>query len=157
MSTNPTLLTARGLEELRAEIAGLETTERSKIAARIKTAREWGDLKENAEYHAAKEEQGHLETRILKLRDMLRNAEVVEEGAGDSDLARFGATVSFDDITNGGSRSFRLVSSKDAKPADGLLSIESPVARALTGHRVGDVVEVPAPRGTRQLRITEIS
>jgi transcription elongation factor GreA len=156
MSPNTTLLTPKGLEELRAEIAELETTERTKIAARIKTAREWGDLKENAEYHAAKEEQGHLETRILKLRDMLRSAEVVEEGAGDSELARFGATVSFDDVANGGSQSFRLVSSKDAKPTDGLLSIESPVARALTGHRVGDIVEVPAPRGSRRLRITAI-
>jgi transcription elongation factor GreA len=151
-----TLMTAEGLEALRAEIAQLETVGRSEIAAKIKTARGWGDLKENAEYHAAKNDQAHLETRIIKLRDRLRKAEVVEEGAGDSDLARFGATVSFDDLTKGGSQTFRLVSVQDAQPADGLLSIESPVARALLGHRVGDTVDVPTPHGARQLRLTAI-
>jgi transcription elongation factor GreA len=151
-----TLMTAEGLEALRAEIAHLETAGRSEIAAKIKTARGWGDLKENAEYHAAKNDQAHLETRILKLRDRLRKAEVVEEGAGDSELARFGATVSYDDLTNGGSQTFRLVSVQDAQPADGLMSVESPVARALMGHRVGDTVEVPTPRGSRQLRLTAI-
>jgi transcription elongation factor GreA len=149
-------MTAEGLEALRAEIAQLETVGRSEIAAKIKTARGWGDLKENAEYHAAKNDQAHLETRILKLRDRLRKAEVVEEGAGDSELARFGATVSYEDLTNGGTQTFRLVSVQDARPADGLMSVESPVARALMGHRVGDTVEVPTPRGARQLKLIAI-
>src|SRR5262249_40373023 len=149
-------MTAEGLEALRAEIAQLETVGRSEIPAKIKTARGWGDLKENAEYHAAKNDQAHLETRILKLRDRLRKAEVVEEGAGDSELARFGATGSYDDLTNGGSPTFRLVAVQDARPADGLMSVESPVARALMGHRVGDTVEVPTPRGARQLRLTAV-
>jgi transcription elongation factor GreA len=152
-----TLMTAEGVEELRAELRRLETEERAKTVEQIKTAREWGDLKENAEYHAAKDAQSHLETNILRLREKLRNAEVVEPGAGTDGTARFGATVNFEDERTGQLQSFRLVASHDANPSDGTLSVESPIGVALNGRRVGQVVEVKTPNGLRRLRITAVS
>jgi transcription elongation factor GreA len=152
-----TLMTAEGVEELRAELRRLETEERAKTVEQIKTAREWGDLKENAEYHAAKDAQSHLETNILRLREKLRNAEVVEPGAGADGTARFGATVNFEDERTGRVQSFRLVASHDANPSDGTLSVESPIGVALNGRSVGQVVEVKTPNGLRRLRITAVS
>jgi transcription elongation factor GreA len=150
------LMTAEGEEELRAELHRLETEERAKVVEQIKTAREWGDLKENAEYHAAKNAQSHLETRILRLREKLLNAEVVEAGPGTDGTARFGATVTFEDERDGQAQSVRLVASHDANPSAGALSVESPIGAALNGRRVGQVVEVSTPRGVRRLRITAV-
>jgi transcription elongation factor GreA len=150
-------MSAEGVEQLRAELHRLETEERAKIVAQIKTAREWGDLKENAEYHAAKDAQGRLEARILQLREKLLNAEVVEVGAGSDGTARFGATVTFEDEGSGRSRSVRLVASHDADPSAGTLSVESPIGAALNGRGVGQVVEVNTPKGVRRLRITAVS
>jgi len=152
-----TLMTAEGMEELRAELHRLETHERAKVVEQIKTAREWGDLKENAEYHAAKDAQSHLETRILRLREKLLTAEVVEPGAGTDGTARFGATVTFEDEQTGQAQSFRLVASHDANPSTGALSVESPIGTALDGRGVGQLVEVKTPKGTRRLRITAVS
>ena len=151
------LMSAEGVEELRAELYRLETQERAKVVEQIKTAREWGDLKENAEYHAAKDAQSRLETRILRLREKLLNAEVVEAGAGADGTARFGATVTFEDERNGKSQSVRLVASHDADPSAGALSVESPIGAALNGRGVGQVVEVNTPKGVRRLRITAVS
>jgi transcription elongation factor GreA len=151
------LMTAEGVEQLRAELHRLETEERAKVVEQIKTAREWGDLKENAEYHAAKDAQGRLETRILGLREKLLNAEVVEAGAGTDGKVRFGATVTFEDEQGGAARSVRLVASHDANPSVGDLSVESPIGAALNGRRVGQVVEVNTPKGVRRLRITAVS
>lgn len=155
MSIDPVPMTAEDLEALRAELVELEGPRRREIAARIKTAREWGDLKENAEYHAAKEEQGHLETRIIKLRDQVSNAQVVERSSG-SQTVQFGCEVAFTDRGAGREQRFRIVAARQAKPAEGLLSVASPIAEALMGHRVGDVVEVSAPSGVRKLHIDEI-
>ena len=151
-----TLMTAEGVEELRAELQRLETSERAKVVEQIKTAREWGDLKENSEYHAAKNAQSHLETRILRLREKLLNAEVVEPGAGTDGTARFGATVTFEEEDGGQTQTVRLVASHDANPSEGALSVESPVGAALDGHGVGHVVEVKTPKGVRRLRITAV-
>jgi transcription elongation factor GreA len=155
MSTDRLQMTAEDLEALRAELADLEGTQRREIAARIKTAREWGDLSENAEYHAAKEDQGHLETRILRLRDQIQNAVVVEAAAG-SRTVEFGSTVAFTDLGAERAQRFRIVAARQAKPSEGLLSVASPIAVALLGHEVGEVVEVSAPAGVRRLRIDEI-
>lgn len=152
-----TLMSADGVEELRAELHRLETEERAKVVEQIKTAREWGDLKENAEYHSAKNAQSHLETRILRLREKLLNAEVVEAGAGPDGTARFGATVTFRDERSGQAERFRLVASHEADPSAGTLSIESPIGAALDGCGVGQVVQVKTPRGVRRLQITAIS
>jgi transcription elongation factor GreA len=151
------LMTAEGVEELRAELQRLETDERAKVVEQIKTAREWGDLKENAEYHSAKDAQAHLETRILRLRDRLLNAEVVEAGAGPDGTARFGATVTFEEEQSGQTQTVRLVASHDANPSAGALSIESPIGAALNGHATGQIVEVTTPKGVRRLRITAVS
>jgi transcription elongation factor GreA len=149
-------MTADDLEALRAELVELEGPRRREIAGRIKTAREWGDLKENAEYHAAKEEQGHLETRILRLRDQVQNAVVVERTSG-SETVQFGCQVVFTDRASGREQRFEIVAARQAKPSEGLLSVASPLATALLGHRVGDVVSVSAPSGVRELVINEIN
>ena len=151
------LMTAEGVEELRAELRRLESEERAKVVEQIKTAREWGDLKENAEYHAAKDAQSRLETRILRLREKLLNAEVVEAGAGTDGTVRLGATVTYEDERGGQAQSVRLVASHEANPAAGALSVESPIGVALNGRGVGQVVEVNTPKGVRRLRITAVS
>jgi transcription elongation factor GreA len=148
-------ITAEGLEALRAELAQLEGPGRQEIARQIKTAREWGDLKENAEYHAAKEAQAHLETHILRLRDRIKNADVVEVVGGD--VVGFGSTVEVEDEETGRRSTYRLVASREANPTQGLLSAESPVAAALGGKRAGDVGVVTTPRGERRLRVVSVA
>jgi transcription elongation factor GreA len=152
---NENAMTAEGLAALRAELEQLESTGREEIAAQIKTAREWGDLKENAEYHAAKEAQAHLETRILKLRERLVSAEVVEVQGGDE--VAFGSSVEVEDEATGKKSRYTLVSSNEASPSDGKLSMESPVAGALRGRRAGDVAVVQTPRGERRFKVVSVS
>jgi transcription elongation factor GreA len=149
-------MTEEELRTLREELRELETDGRAGIAARIKTAREWGDLKENGEYHAAKEAQAHLETRILRLREQLRAAVVVEQAAAGGQV-RHGNTVSVTDLGKDEAREFKIVSPNDAKPAEGLLSASSPIAQALVGCRVGEVAEVTTPAGVRRLRVDAIA
>jgi transcription elongation factor GreA len=148
-------ITAEGLEALRTELEELETTGREQIAAQIKTAREWGDLKENAEYHAAKEAQAHLETRILRLREKLINAEVVEVESGDE--VGFGSTVQVEDEQTGKTLTYTLVSSTEASPGEGRLSMDSPVAGSLVGRRAGDVAVVQTPRGQRRFKVVSVT
>ena len=148
-------MTAGELQRLREELGELESRGRAGIAARIKTAREWGDLKENGEYHAAKEAQAHLETRILRLREQVRAAVVVEGSSGDD--VRHGATIEVTDLGKGDSQSFKIVSPNEANPKEGLISSSSPVAQALIGSRVGDEVEIEIPAGVRRLRVDSIS
>src|SRR5215212_8338918 len=145
-----TEMTAEGREALQAEIRRLETDERARIAEQIKTARAWGDLSENAEYHAAKEAQAHLETRIAVLRERLVNAIVVENATGDE--VGFGSTVEVRDEETGKERAYTLVAALDSAPAEGRISVDSPMAGALRGCRAGDVVEVQTPRGMRRLQ-----
>ena len=154
MSTEPTQISAEGLAELKAELEHLEGTRRKEISERIKTARDFGDLKENSEYHDAKDAQAILETRIQRFRDQLRRAEVVEAGSG-SDKVAFGSSVQLRD----GERELRytLVSAVDADAAQGRLSVESPVAQALLGAREGQVIEMNTPKGTRRLEIVSIA
>jgi transcription elongation factor GreA len=148
-------MTPEGLEALRSEIEELEGRGRAEMAKQIKTAREWGDLKENAEYHAAKEAQAHLETRILRLRDRLSKAEVVEVTGGD--VVGFGSTVEVEDEDGGKRATYKLVSAGEAAPSEGRLSMQSPVAAALQGLRQGDVAVVNTPRGGRRYRVVSVS
>jgi transcription elongation factor GreA len=149
-------MTAEELEALQSELGDLQTTGRSEVAARIKTAREWGDLKENAEYHSAKEAQAHLETRILKLRERVRNAVVVKTAA-DADVVQHGSTVTYTQADASKTKTYKIVSPHDANPGEGTLSAASPVAQALLGHRAGDIVEVTTPSGSRSLAIESVS
>jgi len=148
-------ITAEGLAALRSELEQLEGDGRAEIARRISVARELGDLKENAEYHIAKEDQGHLETKIQRLQQRLRSA-VVVEASTDSGVVGFGATVHVTDETTGREASYTLVGPTEADLKQGRLSAESPMAQALMGARAGSTVEVQAPRGTRRLRIDRI-
>jgi transcription elongation factor GreA len=150
------LMTRADHARVQAEVERLETVARGEMAERIKAARELGDLKENAEYHDAKDAQAILETRILRLRDQLLRAEVVEAGGG-SDTVGFGSVVGLADRATGRELSYTLVSAVDADAAQGRLSVESPVAQALVGARTGDVVEIPTPKGTRTLEVTSIA
>ncbi len=147
-------MSAEDLAALRVEVERMETSERARISAEIKTAREFGDLKENAEYHAAKEAQGMLEARIANLRERLDHAKVVERASGG--IVAFGSTVSLVDEASGKRLHYTLVSAQDSAPADGKLSVESPTAVALRGKRAGDVAAVPTPRGERRLRVESV-
>jgi transcription elongation factor GreA len=148
-------MTADELEALRAELEDLEGRGRAEIAEQIKIARGWGDLKENAEYHAAKEAQAHLETKILKLRDRVLTAKVVEVASGD--VVDYGSKVEVEDEQTGKRLTYTLVSSRESVPSEGKLSIESPVAEALRGLRAGDVAVVRTPRGERRFKVASVS
>jgi transcription elongation factor GreA len=148
-------ITPEGLVALKAELARLEGEGRQAMARRISAAREHGDLKENAEYHAAKEDQAHLETRISRLAERLRNARVVEAPV-DADRVHFGSTVVVVDEATGRESTFTLVGPTEADLKTGRLSAESPMAQALMGAAPGDVVEVDAPRGPRRWRIERL-
>ena len=148
------VMTAEGLKALQAELEQLETVARREIADRIKTAREWGDLKENSEYHDAKNDQAHLETKILRLREQLLAAEV-REVETQTEVVGFGSKVEVEDAV-GKRSSYELVSAPQADPAAGKISIDSPVGKALNGARVGEERSLSTPRGERKLTIRSI-
>jgi transcription elongation factor GreA len=152
----PNMITAEGLKDLEAELAALEGEGRREIAERIKTAREWGDLKENSEYHDAKNDQAHLETKIAKLRERISTAEVVEESEAPNGAVGFGSTVVIRDEA-GAERTWRIVSSHDASPSEGRLSADSPVARALLGRRAGERASVVLPKGESVLTVVRVA
>jgi transcription elongation factor GreA len=149
-------ITAAGIEELKAELAELEGPARQKMAARIKVAREEGDLKENAEYHVAKEDQAHMETRIKRLQERLHNAVVVEVEAGDTDSFAFGRRAEVLDESKGETNVWTLVGSTEADLTEGRLSAESPIGRALMDAKVGSSVGVETPRGRRSFKVLKL-
>jgi len=155
MSTDSNQISAIGLEELKAELAHLEGTRRKEIAERIKIARDFGDLKENSEYHDAKNEQAFLETKIMRLRERLTQAVVTQDEQG-SDKASFGSSVKLRDEESGKELSYRLVGATEANLAEGKLSVESPVAQAVIGAGKGDVVKVSTPRGDRRYKVLSV-
>jgi transcription elongation factor GreA len=148
-------ITAEGLAELRAEVEELEGTGRKEMAERIKNARELGDLKENADYHIAKEDQAHLETRIKRLRMRLRDAVVVEVDAAAATYA-FGRTADILDVANGKVHRWTLVGPTEADTAAGRISAESPVGRALRDHSAGDSVAVETPGGKKTFKVQKL-
>jgi transcription elongation factor GreA len=151
------VLTSEGFEKLKAEIDFLRTKKRREVAERIKEAREFGDITENAEYDHAKNEQAMLEARILTLEERLRSATVLDKRAIEKDVVSVGSRVRVKDQKSGKSVLYQIVGSAEADPAENKLSNESPVGQALLGHRRGDVVTVAVPRGpSRKLKITKI-
>ena len=148
-------MTQESYDALREELDQLEGPRRTEIAKQIKTAREWGDLKENAEYHAAKDAQAHLETKILTLREQLDNAEIVEKASGGA--AGIGSVVEVRDEASGRVSTYTLVPTREAVPKEGKLSLESPVGEALRDKRPGDVATVQTPRGERRLQVVSIA
>jgi transcription elongation factor GreA len=150
------IVTKEGLASLQVELNELEGPRRRELAGRIKTAREWGDLKENSEYHEAKNEQAHLETKIARLRDRINSAMIVESLPQGGEIVAFGSKVLVRD-EQGREQTWTLVSSHEGSPKDGRLSIESPVAVALMGHRPGEEAVVASPRGARRLTVVSVS
>ncbi len=149
-------MTREGHETLTAELKHLTTVERPKISKEIGVARDHGDLKENAEYHAAKERQGHIEARIAHIEGMLSRAEVIDTSVLGGVRVKFGARVTLEDIETGEFKTYRIVGAEEADIKEGKISVTSPVSRALINHEVGDEVKVHAPGGTRTYEITDI-
>ena len=151
------ILTREGLEKLKGELEELQTVRRREVAERIKEAREFGDISENAEYDDAKNEQMMLEQRIAQLEERLRSAQIIDAKELSTETVQVGSVVSVKDETTGKSVKYTIVGSAEANPSQNKLSNESPVGRALIGRRRNDVVSVQVPRGPeRKLKITKI-
>jgi len=149
-------MTQSGYDALEVELKQLKTVERRAISKEIEIARAHGDISENAEFHAAKEKQSHVEGRIRTVEDRLARAQVIEPGAEAPDTIRFGVTVELEDADTGETLSYTIVGEDEADLARSEISVTSPVARALLGKAIGDTVTVRVPKGTRELEVLEI-
>jgi transcription elongation factor GreA len=151
------ILTAEGYEKLRQEIEYLQNDKRREVADRIRIAREFGDIAENAEYDDAKNEQALLEARIAKLEEQLSAARVIEADEITSDVVSIGSRVKLKDMDDNKTVEYHIVGSAEANPAEQKLSNESPVGKAILGRKKGEVVEVAAPRGSLKYKIMDIN
>jgi transcription elongation factor GreA len=149
-------MTEEGHAALKEELHRLKGVERVQISKEIGVAREHGDLKENAEYHAAKEKQGLIEARIAEIEDRIARAEVISSSAMKGDRAAFGAWVTVVDIDNDQEVTYRIVGADEANLEKGTISVTAPMARALINHEAGDEVKVKAPGGVRTYEIVSI-
>ncbi len=150
-------ITVRGAEKMRVELEKLKSVERPRIIEAIAEARAHGDLKENAEYHAAREQQSFTEGRIKELEAKLSNAEVIDVTKINANgKCVFGATVDLVDSESGDQVTYRIVGDDEADIKQGLISISSPIARALIGKQIDDVAKVQAPGGVREYEITDV-
>jgi len=150
------LITKEGHKKLKAEVQNLKNVQRPNIIQAVATARELGDLKENAEYHASREKQGMIEAMIANLEDKLARSEVIDTETLSGDIIRFGATVKLENADNGKIVIYRIVSEYEADIDNGLISNTSPVSKALMGKEVGDNVEIIIPGGVVDYEILEV-
>ena len=150
------ILTPEGYKKLKEEISYLSTEKRREVAERIKTAREFGDIAENAEYDDAKNEQALLEHRIAQLEERLLNARVITKKEISKDSVSIGSRVKLRDVDAKETIEYRIVGSAEANPSENKLSNESPVGKAIIGRKKGETVEVTAPRGTLKFKIMDI-
>ena len=150
------ILTPEGHEKLKHEIEYLSSDKRREVAERIRVAREFGDISENAEYDDAKNEQAMLEHKIAQLEDRLLSARVIDAGDVDTSVVSIGATVRLKDMDANETVEYQIVGSAEANPSEQKLSNESPVGRAIIGKKKGEVVEVAAPRGSLKFKILDI-
>jgi len=150
------ILTPEGYEKLKQEIEHLQTTKRREVADRIRVAREFGDIAENAEYDDAKNEQAMLEHKIAQLEERLLSARVITKKEISKDTVSVGSHVRLKDMDTNKSVEYHIVGSAEANPSQNKLSNESPVGKAILGHKKGEVVEVAAPRGALKFKILEI-
>ena len=153
------VITREGLQKMKEELEYKETTEKMRIAEQLKVAISYGDLSENAEYDAAKNDQAALEQRINELRQMIENAVVVDESKINTDAVGFGTRVTLVDLDDedGDEEVYTIVGTSESDPLNGRLSNESPVGAALLGAHVGEVVTAQTPGGARRLRIVDIA
>jgi transcription elongation factor GreA len=150
------ILTAEGYEKLKQEIEYLQNDKRREVADRIRIARDFGDIAENAEYDDAKNEQAMLEARIAKLEEQLTAARVIEAKEIKSDVVSIGSHVKLKDMDDNKTVEYHIVGSAEANPAEQKLSNESPVGKAILGRKKGEIVEVVAPRGSLKYKIMDI-
>ena len=151
------LLTYAGLKALEDELEDLKVVKRKEVAEKIKEAREQGDLSENAEYDAAKDEQRSIEAKIEELEKIIRNAEVIDESAFDKDTVSIGSTVRFYDEEFDEELEYRIVGSTESDIMKGLISNESPLGKALVGAKIGQEIEVESADGVSRYKVLEIS
>lgn len=149
-------MSPRGHAQLESELKRLKTVDRQQIVKEIEIARAHGDISENAEFEAAKERQAHIEGRIRTIEDRLARAQVIDTAGQTPDAVRFGATVLLTDVETGEEITYTLVGEDESDAAQGMISVTSPVGRALIGKPVDEVVRVQVPRGTREFEIREI-
>ncbi|GJL53923.1 MAG: transcription elongation factor GreA [Nitrospirales bacterium] len=149
-------MTQRGYDALKEELNRIRKEDRPRNIQAIAEAREHGDLRENAEYKAAKEEQQFIATRIAEIEYKLSEAEVIEVTPGPSETVVFGSTVQLTDIESNEEKQYRLVGLEEADLKTGSISVQSPIGRGLIGHRVGDIVEIKRPAGTVEYEIQKI-
>jgi transcription elongation factor GreA len=149
-------ITKQGLDKLKAELQHLTAVERPAIQKAIAEAREHGDLRENAEYHAAKERQGFIEGRIQELNARLPRLQIVDPAAQNSDRIVFGAKVTLENLDNGETLHYQIVGPDEADLKVHRISFQTPIARALIGKEVGDVVTIQIPRGQIEVEITDV-
>lgn len=155
--TTEFILTQTGMEELKAELKHLRTKGRSAIAEKIKEAKSFGDLSENSEYDEAKSEQGKLEARISEIEYMLQHATILDEEALSTDVIHVGSKVKIQVRTTGAVAQYQIVGFPQADPGKRMISDESPIGKALVGHKVGEIVDIETPAGITQFEILEIS
>lgn len=156
MSDSKVPMTKGGLSRLKEELRRLKTVERPKNVRDIEEARAHGNLSENAEYHAAKERQSHIASRIEQIEDFIARAEVIDVSKLSGDRVLFGATVTLSDVDTDMEKTYRIVGEIEADIKKGLISVTSPIARGLIGREVGDSVKVQAPGGAREYEITAV-
>jgi transcription elongation factor GreA len=149
-------ITLQGFERMEAELRDLKKVQRPKVSEEIAVAREHGDLKENAEYHAARDKQGFIEARIAELEDRTARAEVIDISMLSADSVKFGAKVKLVDVDTERQVTYQIVSEYEADIEKNLISIFSPMARALIGKMVGETIEVHTPRGEKGYEVMEI-
>lgn len=150
-------MTAAGKQKLEDELDYLKTVKRKEVVERIKVARSFGDLSENSEYDSAKEDQAFVEGRISTLESMIRNAVIINEEEVSNDAVRLGKTVTFIEVPDGEEEAYTIVGSAEADPLEGRISNDSPIAKSMLGHTVGDRVKVLTPGGEMEVKILSIS
>ncbi|PKH08412.1 MULTISPECIES: transcription elongation factor GreA [Planomicrobium] len=150
-------MTAAGKQKLEDELDFLKTIKRKEVVERIKIARDFGDLSENAEYDSAKEDQAFVEGRISTLESMIRNAVIIDENDMSNDIVRLGTTVTFVEVPDGDKESYTIVGSAEADPLEGRISNDSPIAKSMIGRTIGDRVKVLTPGGEMEIEIVSIA
>ena len=155
--SNISYYSEEGLKKLKDELVQLEQVERPRVTQEIADARDKGDLSENAEYHAAKEEQSHLETKIAKLKNVIANARILDESQLDTSKILIHSNVKIKNVANNMEFSYRLVADSETDVRNGKLSVNSPIGKGLLGKKVGEVAEIQVPNGIMKFEIVEIS
>ncbi|MFB1050736.1 transcription elongation factor GreA [Paraliobacillus sp. JSM ZJ581] len=149
-------MTQEGKEKLEKELHDLKTIKRQEVVERIKVARDFGDLSENSEYDAAKDEQAFVESRIVQVENMIRNAVIIENNDQNPNMVSLGKSVTFQELPDGDEETYVIVGSAEADPFEGKISNDSPIAKSLLGCEIGQEVTVPTPAGEMDVKIIRV-